>query len=149
MKRASVWLCRIALAGVFLAASLPKIAHPHDFALAVYRYQLLPYSLVNILAVWMPWIELIAAVALLAPRMKDGAALVLGGLLAVFTVAIAVNLIRGIDMACGCFTVSETAERIGWWNVVRNLALLALTWWAARTLPRDGRRPTTGSAPAA
>ena len=87
--------------------------------------------------------------ALLAPRMKDGAALVLGGLLAVFTVAIAVNLIRGIDMACGCFTVSETAERIGWWNVVRNLALLALTWWAARTLPRDGHRPRGGSAPAA
>ena len=44
---APVWLYRIALADVFLAAGLPKIAHPHDFARR-YRYQLLPYGLVNI-----------------------------------------------------------------------------------------------------
>ena len=149
MRRGVTWLCRIILAAVFLAASLPKIAQPHEFALAVYRYQMLPYGLVNIMAVLLPWIELVAAVALLVPRLSDGASPILGALLLVFTAAIAINLFRGIDMACGCFTVDSNAETIGWWNVARNLALLGVTWLAARRLPSGPLPPTTGSTPAA
>lgn len=149
MRRGVIWFCRIILAAVFLAASLPKIAQPHEFALAVYRYQMLPYGLVNIMAVLLPWLELVAAVALLVPRLSDGASLILGALLLVFTTAIAINLFRGIDMACGCFTVDAGAESIGWWNVARNLALLGATWLAARRLSSGPLPPTAGSTPAA
>lgn len=131
MRRAVVIACRLVLAGVFLAAAVPKILSPHDFALAVFRYQILPDSLVNLMGIYLPWVELTAALALLVPRWSDGAALVLFVLLAVFAVAISVNLVRGVDMACGCFTTDPDADRIGWINVVRNVVLMGLAVIAA------------------
>lgn len=125
MKRFLSLACRLVLGVVFIAAAVPKILAPHDFALAILRYQMAPYALINLMAVFMPWLELVAGVAILMPRPARGAAIILAGLLAVFTVAIAINLVRGVDMACGCFTMDPDAERIGWWNVARNLGLLA------------------------
>jgi uncharacterized membrane protein len=131
VRRALVIACRLVLAGVFLAAAVPKILSPHDFALAVFRYQMLPDSLINLMGIYLPWIELAAALALLVPQWSDGAAAILFGLLAVFAVAIAINLVRGVDMACGCFSTDPDAERMTWLNVVRNLILMALTVVAA------------------
>ena len=130
---------RWALAAVFLAASLPKIAQPDAFALAVFRYQLLPAPLVNLAALALPWVELAAAVALVVGRAYRRAALViLVGLLAVFTAAIAFNLWRGLDIACGCFSVEATARPITWWNLARNagLILLGLLAWRPTAAPR-------------
>jgi hypothetical protein len=36
------FLCRVILGGLFIYASLDKIAHPHDFAKIVYDYNLIP-----------------------------------------------------------------------------------------------------------
>ena len=118
--------CRVILAAVFIGASLPKIWQPHEFALAVFRYQMVPYALVNVLALILPWIELLAGMALLfSARLRDSANLLISGMLLVFTVAISFNLYRGIDIACGCFTVNAEASHMGALNVVRNLLLLA------------------------
>lgn len=125
--RPAAWAARAIIAAVFLFACLPKIAQPHAFAESVYRYQLLPSSAINAAAVFLPWLELTAAVALLAlPRLRRGAVLLLALLLVVFTVAISINLHRGVDIACGCFTVGEGKGHIGWWNLARNIGLLAL-----------------------
>lgn len=126
MRRFAVIAARVVLAAVFILAAVPKILAPHDFALAVLRYQMVPYPLVNLMAIFLPWVELVAGAAILVPRFSRGAMVILVALLAVFAVAISVNLVRGVDMACGCFTVDPDAERIGWWNVVRNLALILL-----------------------
>lgn len=120
------WMCRIALSAVFLAAAVPKILDPHGFAVAVFRYQMAPYPLVNLLAIYLPWIELVAAIALLVPRANDAAAFLMTGMLALFTTAIAVNLFRGIDIACGCFTVDPDAGRIGWRKVAENIGLIVM-----------------------
>ncbi len=132
MKKWTPLLCRWGLAIVFLAAAIPKIRDPHDFALAVFRYQMLPYELVNLVALFLPWLEALTAIALLAaPRWRDAASAILLGMLAVFTVAIVAALVRGIDIACGCFSVNPDAEKAGWLNVARNIALMvmALVAW--------------------
>ena len=126
MKRWIVLACRLALAAIFFTAAIPKILSPHEFALAVFRYQMLPYALVNAFAIFLPWIELVAAVAILSPKSSRGAALILLALLAVFTAAISANLLRGLDISCGCFSVSAGAGRIGWWEVVRDAAFIVL-----------------------
>lgn len=129
-------VARWALAAVFAAAAVPKILSPHDFAVVVFRYQMLPYSLVNLAALFLPWLELLSAVALVAaPRWRDAALAVLGGLLLVFTAAIAFNLYRGIDIACGCFTVKPGARHMGWWNLGRNALLILAAWWARERRP--------------
>jgi uncharacterized membrane protein YphA (DoxX/SURF4 family) len=139
MKKWIVWLCRLVLAAVFIGASLPKILQPHEFAVAVFRYQMAPYELVNLVALILPWIELTSGIALLCiPKLRDAANLLITGMLLFFTVAISINLYRGIDIACGCFTVNAEAEHMGWWNIVRNVSLLvacAILWrdsWRTR-----------------
>ena len=128
------WICR-ALALVFLAASLPKLIHPAEFAVAIYRYQMVPHPLINALAVFLPWLELVCALALgLRPALRRGALVLVLAMLAVFTAAIGINLYRGIDIACGCFSVQAGRGHLGWWSLLRNTALLAAAGWALGAL---------------
>jgi uncharacterized membrane protein YphA (DoxX/SURF4 family) len=142
------WLilaCRLVVAAVFIAASIPKILEPHAFAVAVFRYQMLPFSLINLMAIFLPWIELVAGIALLAPRWTPPAAAIILGMLIVFTVAIAVSQARGINIACGCFSVDPDAKHIGWWNLVRNSGLILMTWAAWRGALRPPARPPSSA----
>jgi len=127
-------LSRWLLGLLFLAASLPKLAAPPDLALAIFRYHLLPLGLVNAAAILLPWFELTAAAALLlAPPLRRAAALLLLALLAVFTAAIAIDLHRGIDIACGCFSLKPGIGRASAWSLLRNAALMTLAVLAAWT----------------
>lgn len=140
--KAAIIICRMILATVFLLASLPKIIAPHEFAIAVFRYQLLPDAAINLMAIFLPWVELVAAIAILIPRTSAAAATIFLGLLTVFTAAISIDLVRGIDISCGCFTLDADAGPIGWWEVVRDIGFLTLTGFA---LWAD-RRPAKSSA---
>ena len=127
---ASIWAVRLVLAGVFIAACIPKLMHQQDFALSVFRYQLAPFELVNIAAVFLPVVELCCAAALLfIARLRDAALCVMGGMLSLFTAAMLINIYRGLDIACGCFSVETPENHLGWLNVARNAALLALCAW--------------------
>jgi hypothetical protein len=46
-------------------------------------------------------------------------------LLSIFGAAIAVNLLRGKEMSCGCFGASSS-DKVTWFAVVRNVALITL-----------------------
>ena len=132
-------MCRLFMTGVFVAAAVPKIVQPAEFAYAVHRYDLLPESLVNLVAIVLPWTELIAAVALLVvPRMRDAAALILAGLLVVFVTAMTITLARGLELSCGCFTVDPDADPLGFRTVLRDAGLLlpALVTLVAALGPR-------------
>jgi hypothetical protein len=124
---------------LFLVAALPKLSAPQELALAVFRYHLLPDALINLTALVLPWIELVAAVTLLlaAPSWRKAAALLLTGLLIVFTAAIAISLARGLDITCGCFTLKPGLGQVGAWSIMRNLMLLPLTLWAGWSKPAE------------
>ena len=139
MKTADI-IGRSILAIIFLLASVPKIIAPHEFAIAVFRYQLLPDAAINLMAIFLPWIELVAAIAILFPRVSDGAAAILFGLLAVFTVAISIDLVRGINISCGCFTLNTDAGPIGWWEVVRDVGLLIVAGFVLWVSQRPRQR---------
>lgn len=127
------WAACLALAGVMIAAALPKISSPDKFALAVYQYHLLPALLVNLVAVYLPWLEISCAAALVAlPAARRGALLLVAGMLVVFTMAIAWVVIRGQAIPCGCFG-GDDSTAAGWWSLARNCGLLALTALALRS----------------
>lgn len=123
-----LWLARIAVAAIFLGACLAKIRDPELFALAVNRYRILPGEFVNLAAIVLPWIELTAGLAVLAApaRLRAAGALILAGMLAVFTLAISLNMLRGIEASCGCFSTRADAAVSDGWNLVRNGALIWL-----------------------
>jgi uncharacterized membrane protein YphA (DoxX/SURF4 family) len=123
------WLpavCRIALAGVFVVAGASKIMDPDDFARAIYRYHLLPDVAINPLAIYLPWLECVAAVALVfVSRWRDAAALMMGMMLTCFAVAIGAAMWRGLDVPCGCFG-SLSRSPVGWWHLAVDAALLVV-----------------------
>ena len=120
--------CRLLLAVVFLLAAVHKVVDPEAFAWAIYQYGVLPPGAVNAVAITLPWIEVTAALALLgSPRWRQGAALLLSGLLGAFVVAMITNLAQGAEIACGCFSHAPDAELLTWRHVGRNFGFLLLT----------------------
>lgn len=146
MKRllAHPWLTirvQIALGAIFIIAALPKIADPPSFAHMIYNYRLVPSPLINISALVMPWVELLAGLALILGVWKAAARTVVAIMLAVFIVAISINLSRDNAIDCGCFNVADRGktheQRIFDMkvDVFRDLGMLLLAgqlWYAGK-----------------
>ena len=111
------------MGAMFIYAGIPKIADPAGFSLAVYNYHILPPWLVNLTAIILPWVEVIAGTCLVLGLWIPGGALIISGLLFVFFIALGFNLSRGLDIACGCFSTSPGMERITWWYLLRDGSL--------------------------
>ena len=119
---------RLYLAAVFLTACFHKLVNPGAFALDIATYQILPLELINLMAIILPWIELVAAILLLTGFRTRAAALLVSGMMLMFTVAISIALYTGQDMSCGCFASQGAADDpISWRTVVRDLGWLLLS----------------------
>ena len=132
---------QLALGAIFVIAALPKIADPPSFAHMIYNYRLVPASLINLSALVMPWVELLAGLALILGVWKAAARNLIGILLAIFIIAISINLARDNAIDCGCFNVADRGktheQRIFDMkvDVVRDLGMLLLVaqlWWAGK-----------------
>lgn len=135
------WAGRIGLAGLLLWASVSKLGDPAAFAQDISHYRVLPAALVGPLALLLPALECVVAVALLTRPYFAGAALLSGLMLAIFAVAMAQAKLRGIDLACGCFG-NEAAAPVSWTKVAFDGALAMLAGWVAWTgHPRTAPRP--------
>lgn len=139
-KGACLVAARILLGSVFLYASIDKILHPRLFADAVAAYGIAPASWVPWIAVALPWAEAAAGLCLWTGVWVDGAALVISGMLVVFTAGIASAMARGLDISCGCFSVSHDTP-VGPQRIVEDLLLLA----AALAILIDRLRPRAGA----
>ncbi|MCP3954105.1 MAG: DoxX family membrane protein [Desulfobacterales bacterium] len=122
-------LVRTGLGIVFLWASWDKIWHPDAFASIIGNYQILPIAAVNSAAIVLPWVEFICGVFLVSGRLVPGAALTVDLLLLIFILVAGFNLYRGLDVNCGCFSVSPDAGGEATLNLIRNSLLLAAGIW--------------------
>jgi putative oxidoreductase len=118
---------RLAVGLIFIYASMDKLLYPSAFAVAVYNYKILPGSLINLVAITLPWLELVCGILLIVGLFPRAAALILSLLLVVFLLALFISLYRGIDISCGCFTVSTAAEKINISYIARDLLVLAMS----------------------
>ena len=80
-----------------------------------------------IIATVLPWVELLCGLGVLFGIFLRGSSLLLGTMLAIFTLAVVSALVRGLDISCGCFTQDPATGRIGWMKVVQNSSLFVLT----------------------
>lgn len=159
MLLAHPWLTvrvQIALGIFFVAAALPKIVDPPGFAHMIYNYRLVPGPLVNLLALVLPWVELLAGLGLILGIWKETSRNLVAAMLVSFIVAIGINLARGNAIDCGCFDVSAAGKtreeqfRDMGWVIVRDIGMLlmcAQLWWGERTA-RPLPRPAAGDTPA-
>jgi len=122
-----VVLFRLIVGITFIYASLDKIAHPDQFARVVYNYRILPGLFINIFAISLPWVELFCGLFLILGLFIESSSLLLGLLLIGFTIALSVNFLRGVDIACGCFTTDPNAKKEGAWLLIRDVVLLLMS----------------------
>ena len=140
----SSWLAirvQLALGVFFVAAALPKIVDPPSFAHMVYNYRIVPGAAINLMALVMPWIELLSGLALILGIWTGTARTIVAALLVTFIIAISINLARHNAIDCGCFDVSVAGktreERLADMHLVilRDAGMLlmcAQLWWASR-----------------
>ena len=114
---------RLVLGFIFIFASIEKIAQPEEFAKAITNYRLLPTPAVNLFAIVLPWVELLAGLFLILGLLVRGSSLLLTFLLSLFALAIAISLARGLDISCGCFGTAS-ARKVGWTALGEDLLML-------------------------
>lgn len=117
---------RIALGCMFLWSSLPKIRQPYDFLSAVYSYELVGPKLGMLVAMTLPWLELLAGICLIGGVFVSGALLVSAGLGAMFAFVVGSALYRGLDISCGCFS-SSAGDQISYMTLIRAIGILFLS----------------------
>jgi len=141
---------RVALAWTFLHAGVLKIwdfAHSRpatpDFVVAIQQYRILPSpDLAVLLAVYLPWVEIFAALGLLLRPVRLGAATIISALMVIFITALSSAWMRGLHIECGCFGSENSGPTDYGALLLRDLCLLTaiiillVRDWHAR-LPKD------------
>ena len=80
-----------------------RLADPAGFAHDINNYRILPWTLSLALAFYLPWLEILCGLALIARFLYRGALSILSVLIVVFTLATIAAKVRGLDITCGCF----------------------------------------------
>lgn len=129
MKKNLKLLVRLVLGGLLLYASTGKLVHAEEFSTAIANYRMLPSSLIFVGSLVFPWLEFVLGVLLITGFWRSTVTLLTACLFLVFTLGVAQALARGIDISCGCFSLSGTGEKIGSLTLLRNLSLFAMSLW--------------------
>ncbi|WP_034411548.1 MauE/DoxX family redox-associated membrane protein [Derxia gummosa] len=122
------------LALVLLTGAVHKLVDRDAFARTVAEHQLLPDALVAPAALALPAAEIAAGAALCLDGARPAGLLAAVALLALYTGALVLNLLRGhveIDCGCGWGRHAGRGARLTWALPLRNFALLALAGVAA------------------
>lgn len=104
-------ILRCIVGAVFIYASFHKIISPDQFAKIIYGYGLFPGASINMIAIFLPFIEFVTGLFLVAGIFPRSAAVIANLLLLLFIVAISVNLLRGHEFDCGCFSFGKDQSR--------------------------------------
>jgi uncharacterized membrane protein YphA (DoxX/SURF4 family) len=115
---------RVYLGMVFILASLYKIAEPAEFALSIATYGILPLELINLMAICLPWIEVIVGFTLIVGFWTRASALVIAGMMIMFMVALVIALAKGLSLSCGCFASAEAGDEISYLTLIRDTVWL-------------------------
>jgi hypothetical protein len=123
------------LAIVFLWAGISKALDPTAFRESILGFKLIGGGPATAAAYYIPWLEIICAMALLSPSTRIGGLWLVSGLLFTFTGALIITCARGIDPGCGCFGATSATGCII--PIARNLVLIGLavssTWCYMRS----------------
>jgi len=106
------FLLRVFLGIIFIYASIDKIIDPLKFSDAIDNYHITPVQMNNLAALVVPWIELVAGVFLISGIYVRGSSTIIILLLIWFIFILTQALVRGINVNCGCFNLTEQVNDV-------------------------------------
>jgi uncharacterized membrane protein YphA (DoxX/SURF4 family) len=119
---------------IFIYAGVGKVLNPINFAHDIDNYRMLPYVLVSLMAIILPWVEIIAGLLLIFGRFLLGSSFVFMAMNLVFIIAISAALARGLDIDCGCFSLSAAGSKVGVVRLIEDIVffvMAAVVFWQA------------------
>jgi uncharacterized membrane protein YphA (DoxX/SURF4 family) len=117
-------LVRVVLGALFIYSSMDKIANMSDFAGIILNYKILPVQIVNLLAIFLPWLELVIGLCLVIGKFERASLLIYSSMLVIFIIALSQALIRGLDISCGCFSVEPSTTSEVWLRITEDIVML-------------------------
>ncbi len=118
---------RLGVGVTFIYASFYKIIDPGAFAKSIWYYHLVPGDLINLIALILPWVELLCGISLILGVLYKGTVVLVNVLVVIFILALSTTIIRGIDIGCGCFKAGMTATESAWKALVFDLIMILFT----------------------
>jgi uncharacterized membrane protein YphA (DoxX/SURF4 family) len=117
---------RVVLGVIFIVAAIPKILDTASFALVLFNYQMVPDIFINISAMILPWLEVFLGVFLILGIWMPGTVILYNLLMMIFITALTINVFRGLDVNCGCFS-TDSGESINMGTILRDIVFLAMS----------------------
>jgi putative oxidoreductase len=120
----------IIIGGLFIYAGVVKVIDPAEFARDIDNYKMLPWQIGVGLGLYLPWLEILCGLALIARVLYRGSVFVLTALMVLFIVITVIAKARGLDISCGCFGHASKYLSFTWHLVLDFLLLggLFLLW---------------------
>jgi len=136
MVKSIAWrIVDLIIGGVFIYAGSIKALDPIGFANDIDNYKILPWAIGVRLAFYLPWLEILCGLALIARCLYLGGLSILTVLISIFIVATVAAKARGLDITCGCFGHASKN-----WSFSTHLALdlailaaLIALWFSSRS----------------
>ncbi len=119
-------VCRIAVGLVLVIAGGMKLFDMPTLAQNIENFRLLPVSWVNVVAIILPPVEVIAGLCLIFGFAINGSLFIATSLFVIFGIAIESAILRGLDIECGCFGTSD-ADMVGLKALIRDVIFLIAT----------------------
>ena len=131
---------------MFAFSGWSKLRDPQFFAFAIKAFRLgLPEPWIVALSFVLAWLEVLCAGLLVLGAWTRAAAVIIAGLMILFSGLILSLLVRGLSVDCPCFGASSflCTGPLGACHLARNVVLAALAFYVARrgagALALDGR----------
>jgi len=113
---------RLIIGAIFIYSAFPHVFNTMGLASSIYNYRLFPASIIGLSAAFIPWVSLLAGLALILGVKIRAASFIVSGLLVIFISLAIISIARGIDIDCGCFSGIE--RRTDWPTVFEDIAML-------------------------
>jgi putative oxidoreductase len=114
---------RLIIGAVFIYSALPHIFNTMGLASSIYNYRLFSAPIIGLSAAFIPWVSLLAGLALILGVKVRAASFIVSGLLVIFISLAVISVMRGLDIDCGCF--NGIARRTNWLTIFEDIGMLA------------------------
>ena len=121
-----MFILRFWLVGLFAYTGIQKIFHIVKFKDIITNYEILPYWMINITAIILPWLEFWVGIFIIAGIFVRASTIIQISLLLIFVATISFNIARGLDFSCGCFSEASTASGMNYQHIIFNMSLVVM-----------------------
>lgn len=125
-------VARLVTGGVWIVAGAIKLPDPSSSIRAVRAYELLPESVVPMVGVALPVVEVVIGVCLVLGLFTRVMGALSALLFVLFIIGISAAWARGLSIDCGCFggggEIENAAAKYPW-EIARDVGLLLLSGW--------------------